>query len=481
MNLSFNPLKWFARREQPEQDRRERNAERSAKVMETFQRQFEGAQSDRLNKARWAGAKGTPINVDLRANLTALRDRCEYEIQNNGILSGMIETYIADTVGEEGPMLQIKTTDEAYKAALGKVWWAFWMSPDVTGMASGAELLGEAIIGYWRAGEFLWQMVTDEQATGPVRMRVQTYHTRRLQTPPELTGDRLVTYGVRRTAQGRPTSYWVQDSDESDVSWSVGTKYTELKAEFTIHDFKRMAPGQARGYPLVAPVLDDVADLRDYDKSTMAAAYAATLFAVILYSENAEADPVALQGDYPIERQTMMAAPPGYKAEQLKPEQPGSMYAEFRTEKLSVIGRPVCMPYSKVALNSKQNSYSGTRYDGQGYNRSIKALQGRLGRIVLDRFLAQVVLEATRAGALGKKPADLVTEWGWPAMPEVDPNKEATAWTERIENGTADQAMACSSYGHDVDEVRARRVAQGLPAGPIPKTAPKPPQPSEVP
>lgn len=481
MKLSWlKPWTWGDRGAALPQDRRERNAQRAAKVMEGFQRQFEGAQSDRLKKDRWADAKGTPINVDLRANLTTLRDRCEYEVQNNGILAGMVESFIADVVGEEGPMLQVKTEDAGYKAKLGKIWWDWWMSPDVTGMASGAELLAEAIRGYWQAGEFLWDMVTDEKVTGPVRMRVQSYHTRRLQTPPEHGGDQAVTFGIRRTPQGRPISYYVQDAIDSDVVWSIGTTFKERRAETIIHDFKRMISGQARGYPLVAPVLDDIADLRDYDRSTMAAAYAATLFAVLLYTENAEADPVALEGDYPIERQTMMAAPPGYRAEQLKPEQPGPMYAEFRGEKLTVIGRPVCMPYSKVALNSKQNSYSGTRYDGQGYNRVVHALQGRLGRRALDRCLAEVVLEATRAGALPKAPADLSHSWGWPAMPEVDPTKEADAISARLDNGTLDQQGACAHYGLDSDEVRKQRKAEGLPEGPT-LSIPKAPQPAEAP
>lgn len=477
----LKPWTWGKRDTAPALDRRERNAKRSAELMEKFQRQFEAAQSDRLNKNRWSGAKGVPINIDLKSDLETLRNRCENEIQNNGILSGMVETFVADAVGEAGPMLHLTTADAAYKAKLGALWDDFWKSPEVTGLLSGAELLAEGIRGYFQAGEFIWHMVTDPAATGPVRMRVQTYHARRLKTPPEHTGERFMVYGVRRSPQGRPLQYYIQDSDEGDIFWIVSYKFTEIDAAHIIHDYKRLIPAQGRGYPWIAPVLDDAADLRDYDRSVLAAMHAATLFAVLLVTDSTDADAPALEGDYPIERQTMMAAPPGYRAEQLKPEQPGAMYAEFRGEKLTVIGRPVCMPRIKVALNSANHSYSGMRYDGQGYNRIVQALQGRLGRVALDRMFEQVLLEATRAGALPPRPADLSHSWGWPALPEVDPVKEAQAMTERLDNGTIDQQIACSHYGLDVDEVRARRKAQGMPEGPVLAAAKVTPIPAEKP
>ncbi len=214
----MNPFRWFRRRaaEKPDQVKADRQ-ERLQSVVTSLQRQFEGATTDRLKKTRWADAKGVPINVDLRANLTTLRDRCEYEIQNNGLLSGMVETFVTDVVGEEGPMLHLSTANAAYKAKLAKIWWDWWQKPEVTGLLSGAELLAEGIRGYWNAGEFLWHMVSDENATGAVRMRIATYHTRRLKSPPEQVGQRFVTYGILRTQQGRPVTYFVLDSDESDV------------------------------------------------------------------------------------------------------------------------------------------------------------------------------------------------------------------------------------------------------------------------
>lgn len=473
-------MKWlpnwmrFGRRDpEPTRDQKIRAA------FETIVRSWESAKGNRLNKNHWSDAKSTGINVDLRFDLQKLRDRCRDEVKNNGILSGMIATNVIDTVGPEGPVLHLSTKNESYRKKALDIWAAWWERPEITGTQSGVELLGEAVGGYWWAGEFFWEFTNDRSAKG-VQFRVNSIHPRRILTPPQFAYNRDVRLGIRGTDLGKPLSYFVIDSYENEWDYLLVTQFEEVAAKNIVHDFKRLEPGQARGYPWVAPVLDDVADLRDFDQETISAARAAALLSVLIYTENGENEPINLQGDAPLERQSITALPPGYKAAQVNPAHPSNVYATFHDTKLNTIGRPVCMPLNMVKLDSRQHTYSSARYDGQSYNRSVRHMQRRLGRQALDRCLQQVLTEAQLLGMLPAAPADLEWSWGWTELPEVDPIKEAEGISERIDNGTMTQQLACSHYGLDVEEVRARRVAEGLPPGPSlpPPTTAAVPQPA---
>ena len=440
-----------------------------AELKQQVTRGWSGAENDRLTGAHWGSATSTSINADLVTDLDTLRTRCRYERQHNGILEGMAKSHVLDVVGPRGPRLQVTSTeDPKYAADLEKIWQNWCEVADVTGSGHFADILGQDIMAEWDNGESIKLIVTDPAAQG-IQFRLQTIHARRLSSPSGAGIAHLqdITLGVRRSPIGRPLSYFIRDDVDNEFAQLQGFTWHEVPAANVLHDYMPQEPGQVRGIPLMAASLHVIAQLRDWDRDVQQAMRMAAMLALFFYTDSPNAKPAPLVGTMDMEAGTVGSAPPGWKLQQTTPSQPGQKYNDFRNSKLAEMGRPMGMPLMQVNLDSSDHSYSSARFDGQTYQRAIEARQARMERKTCRPCLVQVEREAQLLGLLrSRRPADLAIAWGWPKRPHVDPNKEADALHTRLEDGSIDQDGLCAEYGLDAAIIRAKRLAQGLPAGP---------------
>lgn len=430
-----------------------------ADLVDSFARAFNAAFTDRTTSKHWGRATNSNINADLAAELPTMRTNARFERQNNGILEGMVATHTLDLIGITGPTLQLLTSNTIWATKAEKIWADWAVMPDYNGQMALVDFLHQDNRLTWDCGEFLNQMVTDPTARGPVKLRLLAIHPRRLDTPPGWYGDRSVTMGVRRAGPGRPLGYFIDDLVEDQWTVGSGMTFTEIPAKDLIHGYTPTEPNQARGIPRLASCLNVVAQLRDYERDVMGAARMAAMLAVLIHTDQAGADPITLDGGSgtDLEPSTMTALPPGYKATQINPAQPGNQYQTFRKEKLLEIGRPACMPLMVVRLDASGHNYSSARIDVQSYERALKAERGALERVLLNRVLREVLTEAIRAGVLPPMPADMVANWVWSPRPHVDPVKETVAQTMQLENQTQSETGACAEHGRDRDTVTAQR------------------------
>lgn len=427
-------------------------------------RRWEAARTDRLNQAHWSRAHGQPINQDLAHDLPTLRARCAYEMANNPFLEGMVNTYATDLVGAHGPRLQVHSSNPEYNQRLEAIWKTWFANPDINGQLSGADVLRLWVRSLFPKGEFLTQIVTDPTAKGPVQMRLHCLDADLLETPPTLAGDVHVALGVRRTKSGKPTQYYVRDDEPMGAFRIVTAKHTPLPADLVLHGFVTIDPGQARGVPWLAVMLQVVADLRDYDTEVLAAARVAANQALWFYTDHPDAPYMHVNESTDIERGTASTAPPGWKPFALSPTQPAVNYVAYRTERLRELGRPINMPLMMVRLGSEQHNYSSARFDGQIYQRGIACAQAGLLERPLNRCVDEVAREAVLARALPPRPADVYYVWLHNKPPHVDPAKEATAERTYLENGTLTLEEALAIQGKDFTEhVEAlRRINEAL-------------------
>lgn len=438
----------------------------------SLRRWGESAKTDRLNQKHWQDAQDRPLNLDLIDKLTTLRVRSEYEASTNAIVEGMIATHMVDLVGEDGPRLQLRTKDKAYAKKAEKIWRGWWAMPDINGQLSGPDMLRMWVRLLWLSGEYLAQKVVDPDARGPVKQRLQNLHPRRLGTPADKARDDTIVLGVERTRTGKPIAYWINDAPDTGTL-NVFDNFRRIPAEQVIHRFRIDEPGQVRGVPWLACVLQTVADLRDYDVQVMDAARAAADLCVLMFTKHPDAKYLQVNESASFERRQISTLPPGWEFGQVTPAQPAATYCDFRNEKLMEIGRPVSMPLMKVRLDSSKHNYSSARFDGQVYARGLAALGGGIERGTLTPLALDVFREAQLAGALSKPPDDLELTWTWPKQPHVDPLKESSGEQVYMENGTMTLQDACASRGLDWEEVVEQRArekealeAAGLPFGP---------------
>ena len=427
-------------------------------------RRWDAAKVNRLNSHQHAQASGNSINEDLNLDRETLVKRSMHEAENNPFVEGVIQTHTASIVGSDGPVLQVVSDRPRYNDYLEQIWREFWEKPDLSGVLSGTELLQECVRLLWCCGEFFLQEVADpDAAEDEISLRLNRVHPRRV-TNPWVTQNARIVMGVERDPRGRPVTYYVVDMDADEYGW-LGDTTDPLpqSAERIIHGFRSIEPGQVRGVPWIAPCLQTIADLREYDQASLDAARQAADFAVLLVTNHPDSQYVEVNESTTIQRRQIATVPPGWDAKQIDPKHPTTNYAEYRKEKLRELGRPVNMPLMMTILDSGNHNYSSARFDGQLYNRGVQCLQSWLERIVLRRVLKRVEREAVLARMIPMTPDRVQYSWTWPVAPHVDPQKEAKAWETLLAIGGASEFDVAASMGRDFETiVAARQRAQQL-------------------
>jgi len=416
-----------------------------AKAREWAASRWESAETTRLNKHHWSHASGNTINADLRDKLSELWKRVAYEVANNPIIAGMVATHQTDMVGKHGPTLDVITSDDdradAYASALEDVWRDWWASPDINGQLSGPDLLAQWVYMLWHTGEFLGQIVTDRSRFNrdPVKARIYSLHPRKLSTPPgAFSASTRIDLGVETNRTGGPAYYWIDDS--ADTAFSLNREnWRRMASRNVIHQFLVNEPGQLRGIPFIASVLNTCADLREHDYQVLQAAKNAAKMGIILTATKDDVDTIVVNESVELEGGLMTTAPPGWGAALMDPKQPSTNYVDFRRERMADMGRPANMPVNVVRLDSSKHNFSSARFDAQLYARSNVRLQGWLERNTLNRLLVEVVeREAVLAGELnGERPKRVEFNWTWPPplYRAGDPMKEARAAEIRLRAG----------------------------------------------
>ncbi len=433
-------------------------------------RSFESGQTNRLNQAHWLGAQDVSVNRYLAEKLSVIRARTNYEVHNNGMLLGMINSHADDIVGPEGPTLQVISEDDAYNTALEQVWRQWFAAPTPKPNVSGASWLKLNIRSLWKCGEYLSQFVT-VPTDGPVGLRLRPVPPRDLRSPIDMTGRPDVFMGIRFDGFGRPAAYHIARQHGMGLMAMNLGKYDTVPADLMIHEFILEEEDQARGIPWLNTGLQPSADLRDYDDQVQDAARQMADQTGMMYSDHADLAPWEASESTTIERRMWNMAPPGWKPFVYPATQPPVQYPEYRAERSREIGRPMGIPLLMFRLDSSKHNYSSARLDTQAYRRSLSSAQiwlsgGVQGVGVLGRLVDEVAKEARfSVPALRRKAATVVYQWTWPALPHVDPNKEATADDKRLKNLTlslsdAAAAQGMSLEGHIQKLVRVRKLLE---------------------
>jgi capsid protein len=428
---------------------------------------------DRMSQAHWAKATGLPINAELAYAGNFLRAQSEYEISCNPIIEGIVNTYCVDVVGPDGPTYRVQSSDPEYNRQRERVWKRWWKHAGANRQLSGVEILFSWVQSLWKAGEFGTQIITDESADGPIKVRLLPVHMHRLLTPPEQLGDPDVALGVRRNKNRCPVYYYISEPYLFGPFEVYTGKFNEVPYEDFIHGFRMDEEDQVRGVPWLASCLDTVAQIRDWDKAMLDAAEALAKTGVLWQLKNPDSTPAVMRGSVPMERGQQTFGPPGYEAQQLSPTQPSADQQSWRREKKYEIGRGQNIPGMIIDLDSSRHNFSSARFDNQPYWRAIARVQGWLGRIALDRIESAVMREAELAGEIAEAPDDMTIAWGWIKPPQIDPTKESEAERTDLQNQTVAWSEAVVGRGKDPDRVledlkrdKQRFIDAGLPTIP---------------
>ena len=239
------------------------------------------------------------------------------------------------------------------------------------------------------------------------------------------------------------------------------------KASEVIHYQNITRPGQHRGISELQPSLNVFNDLRRYSSAVLSAAETAASISFLLSTDTMAGDdgengPVPLDPGLIVDfcRNSGVALPAGWKATQLKAEQPTSTHADFVRLKIREASRALSMPLNVALGDSSGYNYASGRLDHQVYHRKIKTERRLIESLILSDLYSEWE-KLDKAIYPEDYSVSVDAEWMWDAFSHVDPEKEAKAASERLNvSQTSTLQEECGLEGKDYMKVLTQRVRE---------------------
>lgn len=438
---------------------------------------FDSSRGDRFGDDHFRYADSGSADAHATPSARAeIRNRARFESANNGWIKGMGRTYKNDLVGT-GPRLQIVDTDSAIARELENKFHQ-WLrdirfAKKLRALKVAKRVDGESI------GLFYPIVNEDsrERFRNPVKIGFRTLECDRLTDFYGGLGfkdDSGYVDGIKYDPYGDPVSYRILKEHPGSMNAAVALSanpYQEIDARWVVHMYEMDRAEQTRGVSEYQPILTPAYLLRQYTLSVVRAARnAARLFGFI--STNLPPLPTTLEnGDITeprcepgttvaLEDDLMKVLPDGYAANLVKSEQPTATHQEFVRQGVNELGRPVGMPLNKSSGNSSDYNYSSGRMDHQGWQKEITVERSDDEVEICDKAFELWLTEAVLVeGYLSTAARNLIGPdeypplpahtWHWDGFEHVDPQKEATAQTERLRNGTSHLGKEWAKAGSD--------------------------------
>jgi len=442
--------------------RHKRQARRSFPAV--VRARYDAAQTTAENARHWAMADSLSADSAAAADVRRkLRERARYEVANNSYAKGIVLTLANDCIGT-GPRLQLLCDDAQINRRVEAAF-SEWAKA-----VSLAEKLRTMRMAKSTDGEAFAVLTANPLIDSPVKLDVQLVEADRVASPlglrANLLGDGGID-GIILDAYGNPQTYTILRLHPGELSaWR--NDFDLVDAEAVIHWFRTDRPGQHRGIPEITPALPLFAQLRRYTLAVLGAAETAADFAAVLFTDapaSGEAAAVEPMDIIELEKRMATVLPDGWKLGQIKAEQPGTTYSEFKREILNEIARCLNMPFNVAAGNSSGYNYASGRLDHQTYYKSIRVEQAHLAGSVLDPLFRVWLDEAE----LLTEFADLRAtdgpnhQWFFDGTEHVDPAKEANAQATRLASNTTTLAAEYARQGKDWEtELRQRAKEKRL-------------------
>lgn len=444
---------------------------------------YTGGQIDRASLSRWRPGGGSPT-TDIVRDLPMLRRRSRDQMRNAPVAVGALETVVAHVVGTglslkpgispeflgltpEAAEEWVETTARRFSA------WAASSDCDAARQLNFFGLQELAFRSAMESGD-AFVLTPRLPRAGRDMLTLQLIEADRVSNPNfGMTTPTLIDGIEINVATGEPIAVHISEQHPGDV---LGQKQAWVRRELrgartgrrnVLHVVKLLRPGQKRGVPWVAPILEPLKQLSRYTDAELNAAVVSSVFSVFIkmdpqafqdiFDEDAQAGIVSQAGSWSGEMESGKAINllPGESIEAPTPGRPSGQFDPFVTSIMRQIGMALQLPYEVLVMHF-QSSYSAAR--------GALLLAWRLFRSRRDWLvttLCQPVYElwleeevaAGRIAAPGFF-ADPVVRAAWCAGQwigdgpgSIDPGKEVAAAQSRVDMGIS--TLDAESILHD--------------------------------
>lgn len=421
--------------------------------------------------------------ADTVMQLPTLRGMSRDLGRNNPIGVGAINTNVDRTVGT-GIALQAEPDRkvlgwsdqqaEDWKGNLERRFsiWADSVECDITGHGNFYDAQSLVLRSSLESGDCFTLLPEDAPTQSqPYRLRLQILEADRIGNPNGAQDTDGVCAGIRfDVARGTPLAAFVYDRHPgSNVAASAATRYAGQWYDFLgrsgrrrlLHHFKKLRPGQPRGIPYLAPVIEAIKQLGRYTEAEINAAVVSSFFTVFITTESGQPAPVwtgqpaqtpaaQLPAEVAMGSAAVMGLAPGEKPEFADPSRPNPAFDPFVTAILQQIGMALGLPL-ELLIKRFNSSYSASKaalLDAWVWFRSQRTwLIRTFCQPVYETWLAEAVAVGhVEAPGFFTDPlrrwAYTRANWFGDSMGSINPKDEIEAYTTAIDHSLCTRERA---------------------------------------
>lgn len=454
---------------------------------------YEGASGTRRALSDWNALDAGP-NTDTLGDLPTLRARSLDLERNAPLATGAYNTLLRDVIGDglvPKPRLDREylglSADEAaaWSRHAMRIWWAVAGTPrlDLARRLTFAQLQRQALFAFLSGGD-TFAFLRYRPAPGDLLgTKVQLLEANRVSQPETAIETDFFRDGVEIDRDGvvravhytnrHPNERWLPGGGL--LTWSRAVTRDGQGWPLVLQVLDQRRPGQLRGVPYLAPVIETLKNLSRYSEAELMAAVVSSMFTVFVkggYQPGlGELDPdqPSPKGQINLGTGAIIDLGQDESIEIADPKRPNAAFDPFFLAMCRQLGSALEIPYEQL-VNHFQASYSASRAALLNAWRAIRTKRGWFVEQFCQPVYAQVLREAIARGLLIAPGFDddplaqaawLACEWTGPAMPEIDPVKAVTSAKMRVEEGfSTREREAAELTSTDFDENHEQRVVE---------------------
>ena len=496
-----------------------------ARAFEAMTGSYSGGSRSRRALKEWKTQTGD-ADADILYDLPLLRERSRDLLRNAPIAVGAIGTSLANVVGT-GLKLQSRIDAEflglteeeadAWEDHTEREWRLFSESQecDISRTLNFFGLQALAFRQTLENGDVFALLPRIDRSGSPYSLKVQLIEADRVCNKDYATDTETLIAGVEKDlATGAPISYHVMNQHPGMIryiqkgafTWTVVPAFgAKTNLRNVLHLYEMTRPGQTRGVPFLAPVMETLKQLDRYTEAELMAAVVSGLFTVFVKSESGALDfdvttgmgvetgAAASDDEMKLGNGVVVGLKKNESIESANPGRPNTAFDPFVTAILEQIGAALGIPY-EVLIRHFQSSYSASRaalLEAWRFFRSRRVwLVSAFCQPVYEIWLYEAVASG-RIAAPGFFTDPLVRKaycgslWVGDSPGYVDPQKDVDAAVARMEGklSTLDEETALITGGDFQENVRqmAKEKRMLKKADLLPAPAPAPVKSAPIP
>lgn len=457
--------------------------------------QWTAGRTDRRSTLNWLPYGGSADN-DSAFDLRVIRGRTRDMSRNQPLALGAINTVVTNVAGTGLVMRSVidhatlgmdedAAQDWQHKTEREfRIWAENSSSCDATRTHDFYGLQSLALRSALESGDVFATLPMISRRSSPYMTKVQLIEADRVVNKDYAPNTNLLVGGVESDKDGAPVKYHILQQHPGGIMplplrWDVIPAFgTRTGRRNVIHLYDKLRPGQSRGVPYLAPVVESLKLLSDYTNAEITAAVMSAMFTVFVTSQNGAGidtgdgtSPSAAQpgANLQMSAGAILDLAPGEDVKFADPNRPNTAFDPFVLAILRQVGVALQLPF-EVLVKHFTASYSAAR---AALLEAWRFYKGR--RAWLAQQFCQPVYEAwlEEAVALGNidapgffddpriRAAYVGTEWVGDSPGQIDPQKEVDAQKGLLELNLTTHSDACVALtGGDWDSIVQRRARE---------------------